>query len=123
MKSNFKMVQEFHRKFGIISYDGDPPTDVYEYRVKFMEEELNEFKKAYFNEDREEQLDALVDLIYVALGTCDLFGFKFDEAFERVHNCNMLKRRAKNEGESKRNHSLDVVKPDGWIPPVLEDLV
>lgn len=71
----------------------------------------------------EQQLDALVDLVYVALGTAALQGFDFEEAWRRVHASNMLKTRHSSTNPGKRNSRYDVVKPAGWIRPNLKDLV
>jgi len=87
-----------------------------------MKEELDEYRESVFVGDLEGQLDALVDLVYVALGTAYLQGFDFNEAFRRVHEANMKKVRARQKSDSKRASSYDVVKPVGWTPPDLSDL-
>jgi predicted HAD superfamily Cof-like phosphohydrolase len=65
--------------------------------------------------------DALIDLVYVALGTADLMGLPWEKMFEEVQRANMAKERAKSADESMaktgRGHVLDVVKPAGWTPP------
>ena len=82
--------------------------------------------------DLEKALDSLVDLAYVLVGTVLLHGFGnkhelgktiIGEAWQRVHNANMRKVRANHAGESKRKSGFDVVKPEGWQPPKLHDLV
>ena len=75
--------------------------------------------------DLEKQLDSLVDLNYVSDGTAYLHGFDFDEAYWRVHQANMQKIRveAKTLEGSVRKSKYDVVKPDGWKPASLSDLV
>jgi hypothetical protein len=35
----------------------------------------------------------------------------------------MQKRRAQSANESKRGSAFDIVKPDGWTPPDLTDLL
>lgn len=48
----------------------------------------------------------------------------FDTAWERVVRANMLKERAEPKDErSKRNSEWDIVKPIGWTPPFMDDLV
>lgn len=121
----YRDIFDFHAKFGL-TYIGGPrnlPEEIKDFRIKFLEEELNEYKKSVEDCDLEGQLDALVDLVYVALGTAHLQGFKFNEAWKRVHEANMRKVRATSEEQSKRNSSSDVIKPAGWEPPVLKDLV
>jgi predicted HAD superfamily Cof-like phosphohydrolase len=71
----------------------------------------------------EQQLDALVDLVYVALGTAVIQGFDFEEAWRRVHAANMLKTKYSKTNPGKRNSRYDVVKPVGWVRPDLSDLV
>jgi predicted HAD superfamily Cof-like phosphohydrolase len=88
-----------------------------------MTEELEEYYDAWNDSDMPGQLDALVDLVYVALGTAHMQGFDFNEAWRRVHDANMQKVRAQNADESKRGSALDVVKPEGWKPADLSDLV
>ena len=82
--------------------------------------------------DLEKALDSLVDLAYVLVGTVLLHGFGnkhelgktiIGEAWQRVHNANMRKVRAASAEESKRKSGFDVVKPEGWQPPKLHDLV
>lgn len=122
------MVREFHEKFEL-RYDGPPrqlPGDMGKFRRDFMLEEIDEHFNAEYDSDLEKQLDALVDLAYVLFGTAYLQGFtpeKFYEAFRRVHAANMLKVRALKAEDSKRGSTYDVVKPEGWQPPDLSDLV
>lgn len=80
------------------------------YGFNFLEEELTEFSTA---ETIEDEVDALVDLIYVAHGRLLEMGVLPGPAFEQVHEANMRKR----AGVSKRNGAFDTVKPDGWTPP------
>lgn len=110
-------IKAFHEKFGL-DYNAGPrwlPQELEDFRRQFMQEELDEYIAA---DTLEGKLDALVDLVYVALGTAYMSGFNFQEAWRRVHEANMAKVR----GESGRS-SYDVVKPEGWQPPYLGDLV
>jgi predicted HAD superfamily Cof-like phosphohydrolase len=141
-------IADFHHKFEI-SYHGRPralPPELGFFRTKFMQEELDEYKThrdelldifgneratSKIDEERitkllEEQLDAIVDLVYVALGTAYLHGFEYNrfyEAWRRVHKKNMEKIRVASAEESKRGSAFDVVKPAGWTPPRHTDLV
>ena len=112
---------EFHEKFGI-AYYGPPrilPEDLSSFRLKFMGEELVEYDEATLDDDKVSMLDALVDLVYVALGTAHLHGFNFDEAWARVHRANMTKIK----GPSERSAHYDVIKPPDFVKPDLSDLV
>ena len=119
----FNMVSEFHEKFDLEVIGKNLPVDVANYRVGFLQEELDEIKKGYQDGNNEEVLDGLVDLVYVALGTAYFHGFDFNEAFRRVHVANLNKQRASDSTESKRGSSLDLVKPEGSAKPYLADLI
>lgn len=133
----------FHSRFSL-TYGGPPrhlEGELGEFREKFLDEELIEYRSARgaleallrIKDDPtraadhalylEKQLDGLVDLVYVALGTAYLQGFDFAEAWRRVHAANMAKVRALRESDSKRGSTFDVVKPPGWKAPDLSDLV
>ena len=116
---------DFHRQFRL-GYEGKPrtlPEDLFQFRLKFLKEELEEYDIAHGEGNKAKQLDALVDLVYVALGTADLHGFDFDEAWRRVHEANMKKVRALRASDSARGSIYDVIKPTGWVPPDHTDLV
>jgi predicted HAD superfamily Cof-like phosphohydrolase len=116
--SQWTDIVDFHEKFGL-QYEGPArslPQDLSSFRLNFMIEETDEYILA---EKRADQLDALVDLVYVAMGTAYLHGFDFEEAWRRVHEANMAKVR----GPSQRSGEYDVIKPEGWKPPYLGDLV
>jgi len=113
-------IRVFHRKFGLL-YSGPPrtlPRELFDFRFKFMMEELGEYYTAVESGTREQMFDALLDLVYVAVGTCHLHGFPFNEGWQRVQRANMKKVR----GKSKRS-KVDVIKPKGWVHPNLSDLV
>ena len=115
-------IRMFHEKYQL-EYNGPPrslPEELARFRTNFMQEELTEYNGSH---DLHDELDALVDLVYVALGTAYLHGFDFNEAWRRVQSANMRKVRAERAGDSKRGSTYDVVKPPGWTPPDLSDLV
>ena len=111
-------VQEFLEKFGL-NYEGPRrllPPPLGSSRTAHMEEELREYIEA---DSKEEKLDALVDLVYLAIGTALLHGFDFNGAWKAVHEANMQKIRGYNPDQ----HKLGVVKPGGWTPPDLTPFV
>jgi predicted HAD superfamily Cof-like phosphohydrolase len=135
-------VQQFMKKFGQ-DYDGAPralPSSLGTFREDFMEEELSEYKKhsrrlaSLLDEtpftdvdgvthELDNILDALVDKIYIDIGTALLHGFDLREAFRRVHFANMQKERVARASESTRYSAWDVRKPAGWTAPSHKDLV
>ena len=132
-------IADFHERFDI-AYHGPPrqlPSELRSFRIKFLAEELCEYagvsdttkhlvQSALELKRTEpvlsEQFDALVDLVYVALGTAYMQGFPFAAGWSRVQQANMLKVRATHAVDSKRGSSYDVVKPQGWQPPDLTPL-
>lgn len=117
-------VHRFHEKFDVPQDRSPrwPEEDLIQFRVDFLDEELNEICDAINDQNLEGILDGLVDLVYVALGTALTFGFDFHEAWERVQRANMEKVAVKNTNGEGR-HKTDVVKPEGWRPPRFSDLV
>lgn len=116
-------IEEFHKKFHL-EYTNGPrqlPKDLEDFRIRFMQEELDEYKRACETNDLEKQFDALIDLVYVAVGTSYLQGFPFTNGFNRVHMANMQKIRTPRPTE--RGGGWDVVKPEGWRPPNLKPYV
>lgn len=136
--SNINDVGAFHEKFGLPrvgrycslcdqTHDFDPavqpgprevPDELLDFRGKFLDEELAEFYKGMADEDIAQMADALVDLVYVAMGTAHLLGLPWEELWDDVQRANMAKVRAASDGsDSKRGSAWDVVKPEGWVPP------
>jgi predicted HAD superfamily Cof-like phosphohydrolase len=138
VRTFFQDVGEFHKKFDLPRYtvQGDPrmagsaaprilPDDELAFRTKFMVEELQEFRDACAAKDVAKAADALVDLVYVALGTAHMMHVPFDECWDTVQECNMQKERANSASDprSTRKHRFDVVKPKGWKPPDLTKIL
>lgn len=118
-RTNFHDIVEFHVHFDL-NYEGPPrilDADLLDFRTKFMQEELEEFTLACFNDDLCKAADALVDLVYVALGTAFMMGVPWESCWDNVHAANMKKVRALRAGDSKRGSAYDVVKPAGWQAP------
>ena len=85
-------------------------------------EELAEYTNAITKKDSAAALDALVDIVYIALGTAWLFNLPFEKAWNEVQKANMSKIRTKSKSK-KRGTSFDVVKPKGWIAPDIEQII
>ena len=113
--SNIADVKAFHEKFGFLVHEtpGHLTKRKLRERVEFLEEELAEFKVACATQDLAEQGDALIDLVYVALGTAVMLGLPWEAMWAEVQRANMAKER----GVGKRGHQFDCVKPEGWMPP------
>lgn len=120
MSFNFhRDVYEFHKKFDIPieKYPAFPIEELLEFRIKFMREEVQEFEEAVSRNDIGCAFDALIDIVYVALGTAIMMNVPFNQGWDIVHAANMAKVRAKTNNESKRGSTFDVVKPPNWTAP------
>lgn len=87
-----------------------------DFRRRHLEEELTEFVESSGEGDADGAADALIDLVYVALGALYEMGVNPGEAFDRVHQANMRKVRGE---RSKRpgSEGYDAIKPEGWTGP------
>ncbi len=114
MEESWLKVREFHLKFR----HPCPNVPIYlekkrvEARFNWMQEELNEFKDSV---NLEEQADAMIDLIYFALGTLVEMGIKPSKLFEIVHQANMSKLFP--DGEPHYNEEGKTIKPSNWVDP------
>jgi predicted HAD superfamily Cof-like phosphohydrolase len=127
-QSNFDDVGDFHERFDLVNvthggvFQPDHfDQELYEFRFNFMHEELYEFRNGWREGDLAQMADALVDLVYVAMGTAQFLGLPWQEIWDEVQRANMTKIRAASSEESGektgRHHHFDVVKPDGFVPP------
>lgn len=128
MKKTAADVRAFLDKFAV-PQESEPrimPPDVMEFRLGHLKEELTEAADAAVAGDVEQLFDAMIDLIYVATGTLIMMGLD-DEAiiagWNEVQRANMSKKRVESADKSKRGHSYDVVKPEGWTPPDIAGVV
>jgi predicted HAD superfamily Cof-like phosphohydrolase len=139
--SYFKDVGEFHLRFNL-PFQGEV-RDYYkhmvvtthfphligieevEFRNRFLAEEVRELGDAQARGDLVGIADALVDIVYVALGTAHYYGVPFDEVWAKVHRANLRKERATDAADARsvRGSALDVVKPEGWEPPDVEGVL
>lgn len=81
-------------------------------KVTHLQEELEEFESA---EHWADEADALVDLIYVALGALVEMGISPGSVFNAVHQANMAK--VSGIKPERPDAQYDAIKPEGWVPP------
>lgn len=119
-----KDIAEMHTKFGVNekvrSFDSEKLSKFLEFRIKFLEEELNEMKTANSADD---VVDALIDLCVVAIGTLDAFDVDSYEAWDRVHAANMAKEVGVKASRPNPLNLPDLIKPEGWEAPTHVDNV
>ena len=91
-----------------------------QFRIDFLQEELDEMKKAATPNqpiDSEEVVDALIDLCVVAIGTLDLFDINAYEAWDEVLEANMNKKVGIKETRPNPLGLPDLIKPKDWKAP------
>jgi len=112
-------IQAFHERFLLPQNEvpSVPDVEMFAFRFKFMHEELEEFREAVGGNDVGKAFDALIDLVYVAMGTAYIMNLPWDDGWAEVQKANMMKMRAKKVSDSTRGSMYDVVKPKGWVPP------
>lgn len=115
-----KDINEMHKKYGVHDWvlaNKGKLRDYLKFRIDFLEEELNETRKAFKENDAEEVVDGLIDLCVVAIGTLDAFGVNAHEAWDRVHRANMTKEVGVKKERPNPLGLPDLVKPEGWTAP------
>jgi predicted HAD superfamily Cof-like phosphohydrolase len=85
-----------------------------EFRANFLQEELDELKKA---DNADDVVDALIDLCVVAIGTLDAFNIDAYKAWDEVLDANMKKNVGVKEGRPNPLGLPDLMKPEGWTAP------
>lgn len=117
-------IAEMHDKYGVLEkvqkFDKEKLQQFFQFRVKFLEEEMHELKTA---ESAEDVVDALIDLCVVAIGTLDLFEVDPHLAWDRVHEANMNKKVGIKESRPNPLGLPDLIKPEGWMAPTHDDNV
>ena len=95
----------------------------YKLYCDLIDEEFNdEFKHALANNDRVEQLDALIDILVVTIGAIHSGGFDAEGAWKEVMSTNFAKI-DKETGKVRKREDGKVLKPVGWVPPNLGPFV
>lgn len=111
----YNMVREFHLAFNLPV--ADKPTRLTQAdknnRIKWMQEELDEYEEA---DTLEDEIDALIDGLYFNVGTLVMHGVKPDRIFEIVHKANMSKLWEDNKPRYRKEDGK-VMKPPHWINP------
>lgn len=123
-------IAEMHAKFGvnpvIRDLDKVKLKKFLEFRLNFLQEELDEAKEALASDDAaraEDIVDAMIDLCVVAIGTLDAFDVDSYEAWNRVHEKNMQKVPGIKPSRPNPLGLPDLIKPEGWTAPTHVDNV
>lgn len=112
-------IEDMHTKYGVNEkvkdFDAEKLRQFLQFRVNFLEEELQELKDNMNNP--EEIVDALIDLCVVAIGTLDAFKINAGLAWDAVHEANMNKEVGIKPSRPNPLGLPDLIKPEGWTPP------
>jgi len=123
-KNWVKDIGDMHKKFGvnpvIRSLDEQKLYSFLEFRIRFLEEELNEMKNS---KEVDDIVDALIDLCVVAIGTLDAFDVDAYKAWDEVHKANMAKEVGIKASRPNPLGLPDLIKPNGWVAPEHKDNV
>lgn len=109
-------VAEFHAKFRTplmprpTALPNVLPPELGRARLAHLREEVQEYTSAIIAGNVAAQADALVDVVYVAIGNALIQGLPFAEVWDAVHRANLQKEYAPHV--AKR-----LIKPPSWQPP------
>jgi len=111
-------IGDMHRHYNvhpvIDKMDGDTLKKFLEFRIKFLQEELDELSSA---DNAEDVVDALIDLCVVAIGTLDGFAVDSHKAWDEVLEANMKKQTGIKASRPNPLGLPDLIKPEGWVGP------
>lgn len=114
-KRMFMMVERFQETFEPKEYDPN-------LRFELLREELEEFLLATEDGNDIEELDALVDMMYILIGTIIKAGYRniFYSAFKEVHLSNMSKLE---DGKVLRREDGKVLKGSKYRKPDFTEII
>lgn len=116
-------LEQLHTKFGdmvklVENMEPNVREAFFEFRVRFLEEELMELRAA---PTPAHAVDAIIDLMVVGIGTLHAFGVDARKAWAIVHAANMAKEPGGNPNRPNPFGLPDLTKPVGWMAPTHDD--
>jgi len=124
MKKQIADIKAFQTAFecNVLPVPTIPVKEIQELRIRLLQEELDELKVANIDGDIVEVADALVDIMYVLLGTACEYGLvdKMEEMWDLVHKNNMNKLWP--DGKVHKRADGKVIKPEGFQKVELKTL-
>ena len=127
--NNFDSVNNMYVRFGLVDdEDRIKPHLITDkaavFRLKALQEELQELEEGYKEQDLPKIADSLVDLVVFALGTAVLHNLPWEDLFKEVMRVNNDKISQYSElKERNGTGSIDLVKPEGWKPSDIEKVL
>lgn len=121
VSDDMKMMHDFYGVHESVEKLSKEHLDEYlKFRFRFLQEELNEGMKAIEDKNPEEVVDALIDLVVVAVGTLDVYQVDFKKAWYEVLKANMTKKVGVKASRPNPWGLPDLIKPEGWVGPTHE---
>lgn len=122
MTNPFRDQEKFMRACDqVVGLVGTATPQQYLMYVSLIEEEFKELQQALLDNDRVEQLDALIDILVVTIGAIHSMGADAEGAWKEVMNTNFAK--IGEDGKVRKREDGKVLKPTGWTPPNLGPFV
>lgn len=122
-----KDIAEMHNKFfvneKVHKLTRDMLLEFLNFRVRFLQEELDELTQGITESDSDLIVDSLIDLIVVAVGTLDAFDIDSHKAWKRVHDANMTKQPGVKASRPNAFGLPDLIKPTDFVSPQHHDNV
>ena len=119
MKKQVTQLKEFHKAFGLPLRNTPTimPLNEFTLRYRILTEEINELLSGYNNNDLIEVTDAIIDSMYVLIGTAVQFGIadRLEQCFDEVHKSNMSK--LDENGNPIMRSDGKVMKSSLYFPP------
>lgn len=98
-----------------------PTTGLRALRIKLLLEEVAEYVQAEIDDSLVSMADGLTDIHYIAAGTEVAYGIPGKKVFDHVHDTNMAKLGP--DGLPICREDGKVMKPEGWVPPNIEQFL
>jgi predicted HAD superfamily Cof-like phosphohydrolase len=119
MTDEQRMVETFHRTFGIVSAETPTLSDEHTrtLRVRLIQEEFDELKEALDQGHLSSMAKELADLLYVVYGTAVSYGIDMEPVFREVHRSNMSKVGGHKRADGKW------VKPAHYSPASIDPIL
>ena len=100
-----------------------PPSEAnYKMYLDLIREETDELEEAIQDNDKVEQLDALIDILVVTMGAVRAAGWDGEGAWKEVMDTNFAKIDPTTNKVIKREDGK-VLKPEGWKAPQLAQFI
>jgi predicted HAD superfamily Cof-like phosphohydrolase len=102
--------------------DQEPSEANYKMYLDLIREETDELEEAIQDNDKVEQLDALIDILVVTMGAVRAAGWDGEAAWKEVMDTNFAKIDP-DTGKVIKRADGKVLKPEGWQAPQLAQFI